>query len=133
MKNFRLIGIVLFILMMGNACKSYKSLERIQPRTDSASMSEQVQKLKPGDLIRVFEKSGSIRMMEYVITEEGVLRGFGAMGNAGDPISIKLEDIVKIEVEKINVGKTLLITGGVVASVYLVLALVVLVALLSSW
>jgi hypothetical protein len=133
MKNIRLIGIMLLILMMGNSCKTYKSLERVQPKTESASISEQVQKLKPGDLIKVFEKSGSIKMMEYVMTEDGVLRGFVTMGNAGDPVTVRLEDIVKIEVEKINVGKTLLITGGVVAGAYLVLAFVLLMTLFSYW
>jgi hypothetical protein len=62
-------------------------------------------------------------MMQFVSTEEGVIRGFGAKGNAGGPVSIRLEDIVKIEVEKISVGKTVLLTGGIVASVYLVLYL----------
>jgi hypothetical protein len=128
MKNFRLIGLMFFILMMGNSCKTYKSLERVEPKNDSASIAEQVQKLKPGDLIRVFEKSGSIKEMEYVITEEGVLRGFGAKGNQADLISIRLEDIVGIEAKKFNVGKTVLLTGAVVASAYLIAGIILLVA-----
>jgi hypothetical protein len=128
MKNFRLLGVLLFILMMGNSCKSYKSLERVEPKTDSASIAEQVQKLRPGNSIKVFEKSGSIRMMEYVITEQGVLRGFGAKGNKGDLISIRLDDIIKVEVKKINVAKTVLITGAVVGSVMLVTVFVVIVS-----
>ncbi|SMD42457.1 hypothetical protein SAMN00777080_1009 [Aquiflexum balticum DSM 16537] len=128
MKNFRLIGLMLFILMTGNSCKTYKSLERVKPKTDSASIAEQVQKLKPGDLIMVFEKSGSIKEMEYVITEEGVLRGFGAKGNQADLISIRLDDIVKIEAKKFNVGKSVLLTGAVVASAYLIVGIILLAA-----
>ncbi|EKB50828.1 hypothetical protein [Cecembia lonarensis] len=56
MKNFRLIGVLLFILMMGNSCKTYKSLERVEPRSNSASIAEQVQKLKLGDVIKIHEK-----------------------------------------------------------------------------
>jgi hypothetical protein len=75
MKNFRLIGLMFFILMMGNSCKSYKSLERVEPKTDSASIAEQVQKLKPGDLIRVFERSGSIRDDEICHYRRGGFKG----------------------------------------------------------
>ncbi|MCL6261592.1 hypothetical protein M3O96_21005 [Aquiflexum sp. TKW24L] len=120
---------MLLILMMGNSCKTYKSLERIEPRTDSASLSEQLQKLKPGDLIQVFEKRGGIKVLEFVITEEGVLRGFEPKGPKDDLISIKLEDIAKVEVKKINAGKTLLVTGAVVASIYLVFFVIMLATL----
>jgi hypothetical protein len=120
MKNFRLFGLMLFILMMGNSCKTYISLEKVEPRSDSDSIAEQVQKLEPGDLIQIWEKSGSFKMMQFVSTEEGVIRGFSATGNAGDPVSIRLEDIVKIKVKKVSVGKTVLLTGGIVASVLLV-------------
>jgi hypothetical protein len=120
MKNIRLIGIILFILMMGNSCKTYKSLEKIEPRTDSALLTDQLQKLKPGDLIKVYEKKGSMKGLEYVITEEGVLRGFEPKGTKADLISINLEDIAKIEVKKVNVGKTVLSTGVVIASAIVV-------------
>jgi len=120
MKNIRLIGIILFILMMGNSCKTYKSLEKIEPRTDSALLTDQLQKLKPGDLIKIYEKKGSMKGLEYVITEEGVLRGFEPKGTKADLISINLEDIAKIEVKKVNVGKTVLSTGVVIASAIVV-------------
>ena len=106
--------------MMGNSCKTYKSLEKIEPRTDSALLTDQLQKLKPGDLIKVYEKKGSMKGLEYVITEEGVLRGFEPKGTKADLISINLEDIAKIEVKKVNVGKTVLSTGVVIASAIVV-------------
>lgn len=58
MKKTRLIGILILILFMGNSCTTYKNLKKVKPKTDSAPLSEEIQKLKPGDKIRVFEKSG---------------------------------------------------------------------------
>jgi hypothetical protein len=129
MKYFRLIGVLLFILMMGNACKTYKSIEKVQPRSDASSISQQVQKLKPGDAIKVYEKgSGRVNDMEYVTIEDGFLRGFEANGTKDDLISIRLEDIARLEVKKFNAGKTVLLTGAVIASAYLIAGIVLLVA-----
>jgi hypothetical protein len=129
MKYFRLIGVLLFILMMGNACKTYKSIEKVQPRSDASSISGQVQKLKPGDAIKVYEKgSGRVNDMEYVTIEDGFLRGFEAKGTKADLISIRLEDIARLEVKKFNAGKTVLLTGAVIASAYLIAGIVLLVA-----
>lgn len=116
MKNFRLIGVLLFILMMGNSCKTYKSLERVEPRSNSASIAEQVQKLKPGDVIKIHEKtSGRVTDLEFVTVEDGILRGFQAKGSKSDLTSVKLEDIARIEVKKFNPGRALAITLGVAA------------------
>jgi hypothetical protein len=122
MKNLRLIGILFFILMMGNSCKTYKDLERVEPRSKAASIAEQVQKLKPGESIKVFEKtSGKVTDLEYVITEDGILRGFQAKGSKSDLTSIKLEDIARIEVKKFNAGRPVVITLAVVALGLLIL------------
>jgi hypothetical protein len=132
MKNFRLIGLLLFILMMGNSCKTYKNLERVEPRSDAVTIAEHVRKLKSGDAIKVHEiTSGRVTDLEYVITEDGILRGFQAKGSKSDLTSIKLEDIARIEVKKFNAGKTVLTTGVVVASAFVVAFLVHLVSIIS--
>ena len=134
MKNFRLIGVLLFLLMMGNSCKSYKALERVEPRSDTASIAEQVQKLKPGDAIKVIEKtSGRLTDLEYVATEDGFLRGFPLKGSKTGLVSIKLEDISRIQVKKFDVGKTALTTGGVVALALAIPFFIALVYIFSQW
>lgn len=119
MKKIRLIGILVLIFLMGNSCTTYKNLEKVKPKTDSASMAEEIQKLKPGDKIKVFEKNGNIRTLEYVVTEEGVLRGFGTTRNQEDLITIKVEDIVEIQVKKTNARKTISATVSVIGLVTL--------------
>jgi len=120
MKKSYLIGILFFIVMMGNSCKTYKNLDRVEPRS-AATIGEQVQKLKRGDAIKVFEKvSGRATDLEYVTNEDGILRGFHAGGNKSDLTSIRLEDIERIEVKKFNAGKTGLAVGAVYAAAMLV-------------
>ncbi|WP_291782956.1 hypothetical protein [Cecembia sp.] len=121
MKNFRLIGVLLFIIIMGSSCKTYKDLKRVAPRAADVPISEQVQKLKPGDAIKIYEKiSGRATDLEYVTIENGILRGFQAGGSKSDLTSIRLEDIGKIEVKKFNAGKTGLAIGAVYAVAMLI-------------
>jgi len=116
MKNFRLIGVLLLLLMMGNSCQTYKNLERVEPRSSATGIAEQVQKLKPGDKIKIHEKtSGRVTDLEYVTTEDEILRGFQTRGSKSDLTSIKLEDISRIQVKKFDPGRALVITLGVVA------------------
>lgn len=42
MKYLRLIGLLLIILIVAGSCKSYKKLDRIEPRSDAAPIAEQV-------------------------------------------------------------------------------------------
>lgn len=121
MENFRLIGILLFLMFMGSSCKTYKDLDRVEPRAADVPISEQVEKLKRGDAIKVYEKiSGRATDLEFVIVEDGILRGFQAGGSKSDLMSIRLEDIGKIEVKKFNIGKTGLAIGAVYAVALLV-------------
>lgn len=131
MKKTRLIGILVLILFMGNSCKTYKNLEKVKPKTDSKLISEEIQKLKPWDNIKVFEKSGSIRILEYVVIEEGVLRGFETKRTKGDLISIRVEDIVQVQVKKVDTQKTVLKSASVVG-LAMVAGLLVLFLILGS-
>jgi hypothetical protein len=65
--------------------------------------------------------------MEFVSSEEGFLRGFESKGKKADLISIRHEDIARIEVKKFNVGRTALTTGGVIS---LVLVIPVIIAII---
>ena len=121
MKKTRLIGMLVLILFMGNSCKTYKNLETVKPKTDSDSMVEELQKLKPRDKIKVFEKSGRSRNLKYVVTEKGLLRGLGTRGTNEDLISIKIEDIEKIKVKATNVYLFSLGTLAALWGVYVII------------
>jgi hypothetical protein len=114
MKKIHLLGILVLILMISNSCTNFKNLEKVKPKSDSASMAEEIQKLKAGDKIKVFEKSGSIRILEYVVTEEGVLRGFETKRTKEDLISIRVDDIVQMQVKRASASRIHLIIGGVI-------------------
>jgi hypothetical protein len=120
MKNIRLLGIALLIVMLGTSCMSYKNIEKVKPISAVPSLAEEIQKLKAGDKIKVYQSSGEIKNLRYVTTENGVLRGFEPKKTSQDLISIKVEDIDLIHVNKINVTKTIWRTGlttGLVVSV----------------
>ncbi len=120
MKKIRLLGIALLIVMLGNSCMSYKNIEKVKPISAAPSLVEEIQKLKAGDKIKVYQTSGEINNLRYVTTENGVLRGFETLKTSENLISIKVEDIGLIHVKKINVTKTIWRTGlttGLVASV----------------
>ncbi|WP_373495913.1 hypothetical protein [Aquiflexum sp.] len=120
MKNIRLLGILVLILLMGNSCKSYRNLKALNPKTKSSSIAEELYKLKPGDKIKVFENSGSIKFLKYSNAEDGVLKGIDIKGNKGtkgEVISIRVENLVHIEVRKTNWPLTALLipTVGLVS------------------
>jgi hypothetical protein len=90
-------------------------------------MAEELQKLKPGDKIMVFEKSGNVKGLEYVVTEKGLLRGLDSRNFKGDLTSIKIEDIEKVQVKKVNAKKIVLFTLGPIAALYLTIGIVLIV------
>lgn len=72
-------------------------------------------------MIKVYEKiSGRATDLKFVTVEDGILRGFQGGGNKSDLISIRLEDIDKIEVKRYNAGKIGLAIGAVYAMAFLV-------------
>jgi hypothetical protein len=109
MKITHLVGILILLATLGTSCKSYKNLEKVKPKSESASMEEQLQKLKPGDRIKVFEKNGSIRLLTYVHTEAGILRGL-RINNSKEQVSIRLDDISQVQVKKNDVASTAILS-----------------------
>ena len=66
------------------------------------------------------------RNLEYVITEKGLLRGLDN-SSKGDLVSIKIEDIEKVQVKKVNAKKIVLFTLGPIAVAYLTVGIVLIV------
>ena len=73
-------------------------------------MEEQLQKLNPGDRVKVFEKSGSIRILTYVKTEAGTLRGLDTK-KSKEQVAIRVDNIIQVQVRKTDVGSTVISIG----------------------
>lgn len=70
--------------------------------------------IKVGDHIVVYENSGRIVDMRFVLIERDVLRG-SLLNDGLEPVEIKLDQIEKIEAERIAVGRTMaVVLGGIV-------------------
>lgn len=70
--------------------------------------------LKIGDHIVVYEKSGRIVDIRFVLIEGEVLRG-SLFDDGLEPVEIKLDQIEKIEAERIAAGRTTAaVLGGIV-------------------
>jgi hypothetical protein len=70
--------------------------------------------LEIGDHIIVYETTGRIVDMRFVLVEGNVLRG-SLFDDGLEPIEIELEQIEKIEAERIAAGRTTVaVLGGIV-------------------
>ena len=110
MKIIHILGLFFLLTAFGTSCKSYKNLEKVKPKTENLSMEEQLQKLNPGDRVKVFEKSGSIRILTYVKTEAGTLRGLDTK-KSKEQVAIRVDNIIQVQVRKTDVGSTVISTG----------------------
>jgi hypothetical protein len=71
--------------------------------------------LKIGDHLIVYEKSGRIFDIRFVRLDEGILRG--SMSDDGlDSVEIRLDNIERIEAERVAIGRT---TGAVLGGIVL--------------
>lgn len=70
--------------------------------------------LDTGDHIVVYQKSGKIVDIRFVLIKEDVLRG-SLFHDGLEPVEIKLDQIEKIEAERIAAGRTTAaVLGGIV-------------------
>ena len=84
------------------------------------TMKEVKQKDRPlgdylniGDHIVVYEKSGKIVDMRFVLIEDDVLRG-SYFDDGLEPVEIRLDQIEKVEAERIAVGRSAaVVLGGI--------------------
>jgi len=72
-------------------------------------------RLKTGDHIIVYEDSGRVLDLRFVLIEDDVLRGSLVM-DGREAVQVRLADISKIETERVAVGRT---TGAVLGGAVL--------------
>ena len=85
------------------------SMQEVKPREGSPADF-----LEIGDHIIVYEKSGRIVDMRFVRIDDNVLRG-SLFSDGLEPIAIDVDQIERIEAERIAAGKTTAaVLGGIV-------------------
>ena len=98
--------IVLFTLTSLVGCTSMQTMNQ--------SSSELTDQLEAGDHLIVYEKSGRIVDMKLSAIDGDVLKG-ELTGKIFHTVEVNINDIAKIEIEKIDGGKTTLaIVGGII-------------------
>lgn len=97
-------------------------------RPIGAGPADLVAELEPGDHLIIYERSG--RIVDMTLTEiDGDLLHGQPTGPVAAPLTVDVGDIERIEVEKVDAGKTVLAGIG---TVVLILPLAVLAALASG-
>lgn len=103
--------IALLAVLSLAGCTSMRPLDAQQ--VDLAS------ELEPGDHLVVYERSGRILDMDFRDLEDGRVRGWATDGTG--PVGASIEDIERLEIEKIDGMKTTLaVAGGTVAAAVVV-------------
>jgi hypothetical protein len=98
---------VLMLLFMFAGCTTMQQLRPQDPALADG--------LKIGDRLIVYEKSGRIFDIRFVRLDGGMLRG--SMTDDGlDSVEIRLDNIERIEAERVAVGRT---TGAVLGGIVL--------------
>lgn len=120
--NYQFItALIAIFTMMG--CTSMQPMQ-----TDHAKIQN---KIEIGDHLIIYENSGRIVDMTLTMIDGDILRGSLADNNL-TPVEVSVHDIAKIEIEKVDGGKTVLaVVGGVAAAVVLI-PLVLLASLASG-
>lgn len=97
-------------------------------RPMDAASTELTTQLEPGDHIIVYERSG--RVIDMTLTEigDGMLHGH-TDDPAASPVTVDIRDIERLEVEKIDPGKSVLAGVG---TVIIVVPLILIAALAAS-
>ena len=120
MKSKLTVILIVGISLVG--CTTMRPME-----TEQSKLTEQ---LEVGDHLMVYEKSGRIVDMTLDVIDGDSLEGTLA-GNNFIPVEVDIDDIEKIEVEKIDgVKTTLAVVGGVI--VIVPLAMIAAVGLMFS-
>ena len=99
---------ILFIAVISLAgCTSMRMVDLAQPGF--------ADHFEAGDHLVVYEKQGRIVDMKFTQVEDGIL--YGSLSNNGlTTVEVRLEDVGKIEIEKISGAKT---TGAVIGGIVL--------------
>ena len=95
-----------FLLLYLSGCTTMQEV-----RPDAAQLTDY---LEVGDHVVVYEKSGRIIDMRFVLIDGDVLRG-SLFFDGLEKVEVELDEIEKIEVERIAAGRTTAaVLGGVV-------------------
>ena len=98
--------LVFFLLLYLSGCSTMQEVRR-----DVAQLKDY---LEVGDHVVVYEKSGRIIDMRFVLIDGDVLRG-SLFFDGLEKVEVELGDIEKIEAERIAAGRTVAaVLGGVV-------------------
>lgn len=106
MRTFLMKSLLVLVLPAFVACTT---MQEVKPRDGTVT-----DYLEIGDHIIVYEKSGRIVDMRFVLVDDGVLRG-SLFSDGLEPVEIEIEQIERIEAERIAAGRTAgAVLGGIV-------------------
>ena len=105
--NHRTLNILLMVcLVIQASCTTLKEVGSVDVPLD--------QILKTGDRIVVYEKTGRVIDMRYVLLGNGEIRG-SLTENGLKAVEVRIDQIEKIEAERIGAGRTTVaVIGGIV-------------------
>lgn len=102
----RVTAIVLCVTLALGGCTTMKEVRRAD-----GSLADY---LDIGDHVIVYTAAGQIIDMRYVLIEDGVMRG-SLFADGLEPVAVRLDEIRKIEAERIAAGRTTAaVLGGIV-------------------
>jgi hypothetical protein len=103
MKAFYIKAVVVFLLT--TSCQSYKNINKINPKSNSITLNDELFKLVPGDKIRLSKKTGETVVMKFTEASAYQLRGISS--GKDDIVVVNIDEISKVEVKKVNALQTL--------------------------
>lgn len=114
---------ILLIALFGifSSCQTYRNLDKIQPRSSSESIYDQLQKLDPGDRIRVTTINQETHIISYLSSDQKNLRGTKLKKNNGQEVNIPIDQIQTVEVKKFNWIVTAVVVPAVGFATFFVL------------
>jgi len=109
-------------LAAGPACTSLQPTEASPEEIQRLILSEGL--LEPGQRVRIVTAAGAEH--EFRITELDMAQG----AVVGEQVSVPVVDIVAVETREVSVGRTALLTGGLVWGAGLIIAIAIAPAVL---
>jgi hypothetical protein len=125
-KKMKAICIIMVVVLAAGGCTSMRevdlSAEELQSQIRSGELAQ------PGNRVAVVTAGGMEHTFEVVAVTEDVIRG--------ESVEVPIGDIVSVHTEQLSPGKTAVATGGTVAVVYVIGAVMTAFAIINgigSW
>jgi hypothetical protein len=114
--NSRWAGILALTLLLASGCTSLRPTEA-SPE-DLQRMITQENLIKPGDRVRLVTADEAVHKFRVtrVDLDEGIV--------AGRAQAVPITEIVAVETREVSIGKTAVLTGGVIGAGVLILILI---------